>query len=328
MSACVAGDVCDHQPSTATPKTVILSDIQSFDQLRAAISEHSAGQPVDADTQDEDVPGDSGSPEHSSPSSVTESQGGIRLILECDLGGRELQNPAETFPYIVRPDFVPPGVKLRLVNGSLHLPRFSILYVNSPGAQLELERLTIQGNVEPSHGVVMVGGVGTSVVLRHCTIIGPKYPLILIPHHVPGSGVMVIKGGHATLESCAIQNIGIHVQDEHSTAEAINCTVQRAPRHGFSVSEGGGLSVHLSIAHNNKGAGFFASGPGTQLEVGAFCRSERNGQGGFLAQSGSKVVIGESCYAGDNGGPAFKADRDAKLRVGVGAFPRTIYETL
>jgi hypothetical protein len=249
--------------------------MQSVDDLSAAISEHT--------------------PTTVGSSSSLGQQDGIQVILEANLGGRRLQGNESTQQLLI-----PPGLKLRLLNGALHLPH-SVIILVEPGAELELEGVDIRGRGVHERGLITIEGAGASATLRQCAITG-----------VPGLatkgskeqvlGVLIAKGGQAVLQHCTITAAtwcGINVQDEGSTAQVSSTMVQQCNGGGFTVHSSGKLKVERSIAHNNKGMGFAATMKGV-LEAGPGCRSERNEGPGFMASWGGRLVAGEGCYAGGN----------------------------
>jgi hypothetical protein len=279
-AAGAAGEVLEGRSTAPAPSVVLLPSIQSLDDLFDAISEHRPGTVQRFSSQGQ--------------------QNGIRVVLEADLGGRTLEAPTRTHQLLI-----PPGLKLRLLNGALHLPH-SVIILVGPGAEVELERVDIRGRGIHEHGLITVEGAGASATLRQCAITGGgEGGTVTEQVH----GVLVAKGGQAVLQHCTIMKAtkcGIHVQNKGSAAQVTSTMVQQCDEHGYLARGRGKLVLERSIAHSNGGDGFCADKRG-MLQAGPGCRSERNGWIGFRAHIGARLLAGEGCYAGGNGHDGYTA---------------------
>jgi hypothetical protein len=221
-------------------------------------------------------------------------QGSVLIVLDVDLCGRTLEDPQRT-----RSIVIPPGLRLRLCNGSLHLPNQATVVVG-PGAQLELVGVDIKGVGRRDTGLITVEGEGASATLRQCTITGMRHSVS--KRIEQAHGLLVAKGGSAIVQQCNVlkaTNCGICVDGYGSTATVTRTMVQQCDRQGFSALFNGKLTIELSVALRNQHSGFYAKSEGS-LVAGPGCRSERNGWSGFEAFDRGQLVAGEGCYAGGN----------------------------
>jgi hypothetical protein len=221
-------------------------------------------------------------------------QGSVRVVLDVDLCGRTLEDPQRTRNLVI-----PPGLRLRLCNGALHLPN-AVTLVVGPGAELELVGMDIKGRGRPERGLITVEGEGASATLCQCTITGVRGSVTEPSEQA--HGLLVAKGGSAVVQQCSVlkaTNSGVCVQGASSTATVSRTMVQQCDWHGFLAVSRGKLTIELSIALKNKRSGFCALKDGS-LEAGPECRSEMNGGSGFDACWGGQLVAGEGCYASGN----------------------------
>jgi hypothetical protein len=281
--------------SARKPKTVVLSDITSLAQLAVALTEHDPEAWMDDDSwKDED-------------GNIHWVKHRTEVILECDLQGRTL-SIEDYDPHIHRSWLnILPGVKLRLLNGTIPLPDNAIIWVEK-GA-LEMEHVTVTGRgAGAGYGLVNIFGKGAKGCLRRCTIIGPAkddpYDLGCRFCHA----VRVAEGADATLDRCLLSRAtetGLFVEGSGSTAYAQSCIVEKCSSWGYAAQDGGRLTADRSVALGNERSGFYAL-RGT-LEAVNGCRAENNGMSGFEAGRHSEVVVGAGCVASSNRGCGFYA---------------------
>jgi hypothetical protein len=283
--------VASPSPATCSPRVITLSQIDSLKDLAEAMSSSTPNA-----VEDTSSPGQQGT--------------GIQVILEVDLNGRTLAAPVLSSPLLI-----PPGIKIRLSNGSLHMPEDMYVLVG-PGAELEAVRVEFRGSGKHWKGLITVEGEGASAALHQCAITGVTGGS---PSHL-AHGVLVAKGGRAALQNCVVQQAtsrGIWVQGEGSTVTAASTMVQHCGGAGFAAADSGKLVAERCIAHSNTQFGFVGEHSG-MLEAGAGCRAELNGLTGFLAYSG-QLVAREGCYAGWNKGDGYWAyGSGGRLHAGAG----------
>jgi hypothetical protein len=278
-------------PSACSPSIITLSHVDSLNELAQAISR---SQP--RAVEDTNALGQQGT--------------GIQVILEVDLKGRTLAAPDLAMPLLL-----PTGLKLRLSNGSLHLPEGMCVLVGQ-GAELEAVRVDFRGSGQERRGIVTVEGEGASAILHQCTITGGR----IGRYNGEAHGLLVARGGRAALQNCIVQKAtasGIQVKGKGSTAVATSTMVTSCAASGFAAVGGGKLVAERCIAHCNAQYGFLSEDKGV-LEAGAGCRSELNEGSGFVARSG-QLVAGEGCYAGRNKHQGYYAfGSGGRLHAGAG----------
>jgi hypothetical protein len=275
-------------PSSCSPSIITLSHIESLKDLAQAISS-------------------------SNPGGVRYGQQGtgIQVILEVDLNGRTLAAPDLAMPLEL-----PPGLKLRLCNGSLHMLGLTFVRVG-PGAELDAVRVEFRGSGQFWKGIVTVEGEGASAILHQCTITGSSDDSPEDRAH----GLLVAEGGTVALQSCIVQQAsecGIQVEGEGSTVSATSTMVLRCEGSGFAAKNSGQLVAERCSAHSNMGYGFLSENKGV-LKAGAGCRSELNEVAGFMADSSGQLVAGEGCFAGWNKGDGYRSYASGShLQAGAG----------
>jgi hypothetical protein len=288
MCLCTADPSCQGQAAHA-PVTVVLSDITSLADLAAAFKQHD---PAGTEYR------------HSLNGSSL-----IRVIVECDLHGRSMTaNSCIT---------IPPAFKLRLLNGTVYLSEGVIIGV-SPGAALEMVRLTVYGTESFEGGLVNVQGQGATALLQQCTIIGP----VQERGFSSGHAVRVSQGGYVALDRCWLSkaaHCGLSVEGQASTAYARSCFAEWCLSGGYTARDGGHLTAERSVAANNRQSGFYARGKGSIIWAREGCRAEKNKGAGFLASRAGELVAGCGCVAKDNSDHGFFAyGLGSSMQVGPG----------
>jgi hypothetical protein len=209
---------------------------------------------------------------------------------------------------------IPPGLKLRLLNGTVLLPEGGIISI-SPGAALEMVRISIYGRGRYEHGLVDIQGQGATALLRQCTITGTRNHL----NHSGGHGVRVSQGGDAILDRCWLSKAGFCGLWVEGLAYARGCFASRCFGSGYAARRGGRLTVARSVAIDNPGSGFIANGQGSTVVAWEGCRAENNRGAGFYASGGGELVAGCDCVAKNNFHSVFMAlGPGSSMQVGPG----------